>query len=233
MKKALQQILILSIIELFIVIFDVAYMNVFVTRLIPTGNRVIVIDAGHGGRDGGAIGRNGTVEKNINLEIAKKLKAYIEENGDTCVMIREIDEGLYSEYKTGETKKSQDMKKRKEIIREYNADALISIHLNSFPQAQYYGAQVFYPRGDKESEILAKYTQEELVKTLNRNNKRVEKSTDNYYIILNNDIPSVLVECGFLSNPEEEKLLSNDEYQSKIAWAIYCGVMRYFTSLKQ
>lgn len=232
MRKAVQQMLILIIIAVAIVAFDVTYMNVFLEKLIPSGSRVIIVDAGHGGIDGGAIGKNGTVEKTINLEIAKKLKAYIEEHGDTCIMIREVDEGLYSEYRAGETRKRQDLKKRKEIIKEYNADALVSIHLNSFPQTQYYGAQVFYPKGDSESEMLAKCTQEELVKILNRNNKRVEKSTDTYYIILNNAIPSILVECGFLSNPEEEKLLNSEDYQNKIAWAIYCGIMKYFTSLK-
>ncbi|QCX33897.1 N-acetylmuramoyl-L-alanine amidase [Caloramator sp. E03] len=182
--------------------------------------------------DGGAVGKSGTIEKNINLEIAKKLKAYIEEGGDVCIMIREVDEGLYSQLNTLETKKRQDLKKRKDIINEYKADAFVSIHLNSFPQAQYYGAQVFYPKGDKDSELFAKIVQEELIKILNRNNKRIEKGTDDYYIIKNNNIPSILVECGFLSNPEEEKLLNDPNYQNKIAWALYYGIMKYFATYK-
>ncbi|SKA93226.1 N-acetylmuramoyl-L-alanine amidase [Caloramator quimbayensis] len=232
MNKNIKQLILVLFIAAFITTFDYGYMNVFIAKLMPTGHRVIIVDAGHGGMDGGAIGKSGTIEKNINLEIAKKLKAYIEESGDVCIMIREVDEGLYSQINANETKKRQDLKKRKEIIKENNADAFISIHLNSFPQAQYYGAQVFYPKGDENSKLFAKIVQEELIKTLNRNNKRVEKETDVYYIILNNNIPSILVECGFLSNPEEERLLNDENYQNKVAWALYCGIMKYFATYK-
>lgn len=188
---------------------------------------VIVVDAGHGGIDGGAIGKNGTIEKNINLEIAKKLKGYIESHGDTCIMIREVDEGLYS-YETRKGRKAEDLKNRKQIIKENKADIFISIHLNYFPDSRYYGAQTFYPSNDFESEKLAKSIQAQLIKVLDRNNNRVAKPSDTYYILKDNGIPSVIVECGFLSNPEEEYLLNQDEYQNKIAWAIYCGVLDYF-----
>lgn len=227
MKKAVYQAIILSLIGILVVIFDYTYINVFVNRAVPSGNRVIIVDAGHGGIDGGAIGKTGTIEKDINLEISKKLKAYIEEQGDTCIMIREVDEGLYSEYGRIRNKKNEDLRNRKEIIKKYNADIFISIHLNSFPQSQYYGAQVFYPSGDKRSERLAKITQEELRKILDRGNNRVEKPSDTYYILRGNTIPSILVECGFLSNYEEEKLLNSSDYQNKIAWSIYSGLMRY------
>lgn len=113
MNKNIKNIIGIFILVLIITAFDFTYMNVFIAKLMPTGHRVIVVDAGHGGRDGGAIGKLGTVEKNINLEISKKLKAYIEEGGDVCVMIREVDEGLYSEINSTETKKRQDLKKEK------------------------------------------------------------------------------------------------------------------------
>ncbi|TDT50392.1 N-acetylmuramoyl-L-alanine amidase CwlD [Fonticella tunisiensis] len=227
MLKRYSQIIIVVIIGLLIALFDITYKNIFLHRNVPSGNRVIIIDAGHGGRDPGAIGRSGTLEKDVNLKISQKLKGYLEEHGNTVIMIREVDEGLYAE--TDKNRKSTDMKNRKEIIKEYRADVFISIHLNSFPQSQYYGAQVFYNRDDEKSKRLAKITQEELIKVLDRNNRREEKANNTYYILKDNPVPSILVECGFLSNPEEERLLNQEDYQNKIAWAIYCGITRYFT----
>lgn len=224
MKKAIASIIILTLCFTAIVYVQVK-LNKEVLNMAK--DIVIVVDAGHGGIDGGAIGRNGTIEKNINLEIAKKLKGYIESHGDTCIMIREVDEGLYS-YETRKGRKAEDLKNRKQIIKENKADIFISIHLNYFPDSRYYGAQTFYPSNDFESEKLAKSIQAQLIKVLDRNNNRVAKPSDTYYILKDNGIPSVIVECGFLSNPEEEYLLNQDEYQNKIAWAIYCGVLDYF-----
>ncbi|MCX7903679.1 MAG: N-acetylmuramoyl-L-alanine amidase CwlD [Caloramator sp.] len=224
MKKAITSIFIFTL-SLCIIIYIQIKLNKEVSTL--TKDIVIVVDAGHGGIDGGAIGRSGTVEKNINLEIAKKLKGYIESHGDTCIMIREVDEGLYS-YETKKGRKAEDLKNRKQIIKENQADIFISIHLNYFPDSRYYGAQTFYPANDLESEILAKSIQAQMIKILDRNNNRVAKPSDTYYILKDNGIPSVIVECGFLSNPEEEYLLSQEEYQNKIAWAIYCGILDYF-----
>lgn len=197
----------------------------------PVNNRVVVIDAGHGGRDAGASGKSGTKEKDINLSISKKLKRYIEESGGVAIMIREEDNGLYSI--DSPNKKKEDMKNRKQIIEESEADIFISIHLNSFPQAQYYGAQVFYFKDSEVSRQFAKIMQQELRRVLDRNNERVEKSTAEYFILKGNEIPSILIECGFLSNAEEERLLSQDEYQEKIAWSIYTGIMRFFIEPKQ
>ena len=232
MNRKYKNIIISLLFALIIIAFNYTYISAFINSYNVKGSRVIIIDAGHGGIDGGAVGKSGTIEKVINLSIAQKIKAYIEEHGDTCIMVREIDEGLYSEYGTVRNKKQQDLKNRKDIIREYDADIFISIHLNSFPQSQYYGAQVFYMRGDEKSEALAKKIQEELIKTLDRNNKRTAKPSDNYFLLDGNSIPSILVECGFLSNPEEERLLNDDGYQNKIAWAIYSGLMKYFNEFK-
>jgi N-acetylmuramoyl-L-alanine amidase len=229
-KTAFLQFIIITLVAVLIITLDVSYYSVFKGGYASAGSRVIIIDAGHGGMDGGAVGNNtGVLEKNINLSIAKKLKGYLEQQGDTCIMIREVDEGLYSEEGTIRQKYNENLRNRKEIIKENKADLFISVHLNHFPQAQYYGAQVFYLKGDDNSKRLGRIAQEELIKVLGRDNKRVEKPSDSYYMLNNNKVPSIIVECGFLSNPEEEKLLSDSEYQNKIAWAIYSGIMRYFS----
>jgi N-acetylmuramoyl-L-alanine amidase len=228
----IKKIIIVALIAVLVVIFDCTYIHVFVNHRHTNGNRVIIIDPGHGGIDGGAVGKSGTIEKNINLDISKKLKAYIESGGDTCIMIREVDEGLYGEYGSIRNKKNEDLKNRKDIIKQFKADIFISVHLNSFPQSQYYGAQVFYPENNEESKLLARKVQEELISILNRGNKRVEKESNSYYLLKDNPVPSILIECGFLSNPEEERLLNDSEYQNKIAWAAYKGIIRYFTEPK-
>lgn len=227
MKKRFLSLTVIILVALLIVILDVSYFTFLKISKVKSV-KVVIIDAGHGGIDGGAVGKSGVIEKNINLAIAKKLKGYIESSGDMCIMIREVDEGLYSQEGTIGNKKVEDLKNRKNIIRENRADIFISIHLNSFPQSQYYGAQVFYQRGDEESKKLAKFVQDELLKVLDRNNKRIEKESDTYFILKGNKIPSLIVECGFLSNPEEESLLQQEDYQNKISWAIYCGIEKYF-----
>ena len=227
MNTLFKKLLALLIAALLILILNETYGNVKKVFNIPTSNKVVVIDAGHGGWDAGASGKGGLSEKGVNLEIAKRLKRYIEESGGVAIMIREDDNGLYS--MEGPKRKKDDLKNRRQIIQGSNGNIFISIHLNSFPQAQYYGAQVFYPKDSKPSEWLAKVIQQELKRVLNRNNDRVEKSSTEYYILKENGIPSVLVECGFLSNPEDERLLELPEYQEKIAWSIYIGILRYFT----
>ncbi|KMT21204.1 N-acetylmuramoyl-L-alanine amidase CwlD [Clostridium cylindrosporum] len=228
-KLAIINAIIVSLIVALILILDISYLNTFTDKLFglsAKGSKTIVIDAGHGGRDGGAVGKGGTLEKDINLLLAKKIKSYIEENGDNCIMIREVDEDLFGEIGSGKSKKQQDLKKRKDLIKEYNADLFISIHLNSFPNSK--GAQVFYQKGDENGQVLAKTLQDALVKNLDPNNKRIEKESNTYYLLKNNDIPSVIVECGFLSNPSEENLLKDDSYQNKIATSVFYGIERYF-----
>jgi N-acetylmuramoyl-L-alanine amidase len=227
MTRLQKKSVILLIVMLLIALLNMFFGNVKKAFNTPANNKVIVIDAGHGGRDAGASGKAGVREKDVNLEIAKKLKRYIGESGGVAVMIREEDNGLYSI--DSPNKKKEDMKNRKQIIKDSNADLFLSIHLNSFPQSKYYGAQVFYFEGSKSSQHLARILQEELRRILNRNNDRVEKSTRDYYILKDNGIPSALIECGFLSNPEEEMLLKSPEYQDKIAWTIYIGILRFFS----
>lgn len=222
-----KKIISLALVVIFIIILDTSYSRVKKALYIPGSNKVIIIDAGHGGIDPGAKGKGGLIEKDVNLDIAKKLKRFVEEGGGIAIMIREEDEGIYSQ--DSPNKKREDMKNRKQIIKESNGDMFISIHINSFPESKYYGAQVFYFKNQNESKHLAKIMQQELIRVLNRNNERVEKSTEEYFILKDNEIPSVLIECGFLSNPEEERLLLMPEYQEKIAFSIYTGIIRFFS----
>jgi N-acetylmuramoyl-L-alanine amidase len=191
------------------------------TMGINEGSKTILIDAGHGGMDGGTSSKNGTVEKDINLSIVKKLKVSLEKSGYKVVMTREGDVGLYSNEGTIRQRYIEDLKKRCDLKKSSNCDMLISIHLNYFTQSKYYGAQVWYSNY-KESSTLASIIQSNLKADLDPSNKRIQKPAKNAYKILrvNDDMPSVLVECGFLSNYEEEQKLKSDEYQQKIADSI-------------
>ncbi|MBM7615265.1 N-acetylmuramoyl-L-alanine amidase CwlD [Alkaliphilus hydrothermalis] len=198
------------------------------TFFIPSTAKTIVIDPGHGGIDPGAIGTGNVYEKDINLHIALCLREYLEQSGSIVVMTREEDTGLYDNTGSIRNKKNQDLKRRKEIVTNANGHVFISIHLNAFPQKQYYGAQTFYPKDSLISKKLAETIQSSLVEVLDPNNKRKAQSKNDIYLIKEIKIPTVLIECGFLSNPQELTKLQNQEYQKKIAWGIYVGVQQYF-----
>ncbi len=195
----------------------------------PAYGIIVAIDAGHGGIDPGAVSKGGVREDQINLKIAKKLQAYLENEGAKVVMTRINDEGLYDKDYTG-SKKRQDMSKRVEILQKAKPDMVISIHMNQFSQSQYFGAQTFYMRGSEEGELLAKSIQQQLLRILDRGNTRDIKASDSFLILKAVNSPSVLVECGFLSNPQEEFLLTTDDYQERVAWAIYCGIISYLSA---
>lgn len=201
---------------------------------LPITDKVIAIDAGHGGVDPGAVGKQGIKEDEINLQIALKLRSLIEENGGVVILTRNDGQGLYTEDSTTlREKKNEDLRNRKTEVNNSQPDILLSIHLNSFPQSKYYGAHAFYKEGCEKSKNLALLIQEELRNVLDKNNKRVPQSRDNIYLIREAEAPAVLIECGFLSNTEEEKKLSDSKYQQKIAWGIYIGVMRYFNEYQE
>ncbi len=185
----------------------------------------IVLDAGHGGDDPGKIGINGSREKDINLAIARRVKMYLEANDVKVVMTREDGEGLYDAG--AENKKVQDMKRRIAIIEEAQPLATVSIHQNSYTEEYVNGAQVFYYKDSKEGEALAALLQESLREHLNPENHRRMKANDSYYLLKKTQIPTVIVECGFLSNSREAELLSDEEYQDKVAWAICMGIMQF------
>ena len=189
----------------------------------PLEKKIIAIDAGHGGWDPGKMGKNGENEKDINLAIAKKLTMLLESGGAVVYTVRNNDEAL------GDSK-GEDMNERKKIIDKSEADIMVSIHQNSFPSEDIKGAQVFYHGTSDDGKRLAGCIQKKLSEILDSSNDRVEKSNESYYILRKTEIPSVIIECGFLSNPEEEIKLNSDDYQNKTAWAIYCGIVDYFDS---
>lgn len=191
---------------------------------IPKKSYTIVLDSGHGGRDNGCSGKNGSVESELNLDIAKKLKVYLETLGVRVVMTRSDGNGLY-EAKADNYKQS-DMERRIEIINEVSPDMVISIHQNSYNDSSQRGAQVFYQEGDEVSSMFASAVQSQLIAQLP--NARSEANDGDYYILKESYLPAVLVECGYLTNEEEELLLLTEEYRSKVAYAIMCGVVKYF-----
>jgi len=208
---------------------NLVYTDAMNSYRLPMKNKIIIIDPGHGGVDPGAVSRTGVTEDDINLRIALKLRKLIEQSGGVALMIREDDSGLYSDGRTKiRDKKNEDLRTRHELINSSGADIFISVHLNSFPQSQYYGAQSFYQKGDEEGKKIAELIQDELIEVIKNKNIRKAKSIDTVYILKNKKMPGALVECGFLSNSQEEKLLQEDKYQEKIAWSIFMGIMRYF-----
>ena len=196
---------------------------------LPISDKTIVLDAGHGLPDQGAESINGVTEAGVNLVITKKVQALLEQSGCHTILTRSDENGIYDlESKTIRDKKVSDIKNRVKIGNESSADAFISIHLNKIPQRQYSGWQTFFKQNNKKSEELAKSIQEELNSSIKKENKREALKITGKYIIDNVEIPITIVECGFLSNPEEERFLKQEEYQDRLAWGIYNGIMDYF-----
>jgi len=193
--------------------------------ILSTSDRVIVIDPGHGGFDSGALSPSGLREDELNLKVALKLKKLLADKKSKVILTRDNQRGTASN-------KSGDMKKREEIIRQSNADIVLSIHMNHFPESQYFGAQAFYMSGSGEGMRLAKCIQGRMAEDLIEGNHREAKAVDNLRILKASPAPSVLVECGFLSNAGEEALLKTEEYQEKIAWSIYSGILEYLSEEK-
>lgn len=187
---------------------------------------VVVIDAGHGGRDGGKVSVDGEIyEKDINLEIAYKLKTYLEAENILVIMTREGDEGLYTE--SDSNKKAADLKHRIEMIDQAVPDLVVSIHQNSYHEPEVSGAQVFYYTTSEEGKKLAEIIQAQLRLSLDPDNHREAKANNTYYLLKKTSTTIVIVECGFLSNPEEAALLKTEEYQDRVAWNIHLGIMQY------
>ena len=195
----------------------------------PVSQKVIVLDAGHGVPDEGAQSSNGTTEAETNLKIALKVQTLLEQSGATVILTRSDENAIYDlDSKTLKQKKISDIHNRVKIGNESSADIFVSIHLNKIPQQQYYGWQTFYKDGNEKSTKLAKSIQSNLNEAIQKENKRVAMKIDNIYIVKHVEIPISIVECGFLSNPEEEKQLLEDEYQDRLAWGIYNGIIDYF-----
>ena len=206
------------------VLCSVGIVAVVESKGVPRPKYVIVIDAGHGGRDDGSIGTTGTKESEINLKIAKTLKVYLETLGIKVVLTRADDNGLYDA--NAKNFKVSDMEKRVEIIKKANPDMVISIHCNAFSDKSQVGAQAFFQESNEKSESFAEALQSQLLSQLPR--ARKSHSKGDYFLLKESPCSAVLVECGYLSNPEEEKDLCSVSYQNKVAYAIMCGVVKFF-----
>lgn len=199
------------------------------TMALPVTNKIIIVDAGHGTPDEGAESSDGIKESEINLKIALKLQKLLENSNSTVILTRSDSNSIYEEGSSSiASKKVSDIKKRVEIGNSSSADVFVSIHLNKICQSQYDGWQTFYKINDDNSKKLATSIQNNLNETISKDNKRVPMKLDNVYIIKHVEIPIALVECGFLSNPNDKANLVTDEYQNKLAWGIYNGINDYF-----
>lgn len=211
-------------------IFTLVCVNHLITQRnpIPTiananSSRTIIIDAGHGGLDGGAVGYNGIIEKDINLSIALKLKTLLSANGYNIIMTRETDTMI-------DGSKVKDMNARLKILKNNPNALFLSIHQNLFSYDSSWGAQVFYSPNNPNSNVLASLLQSRFVELLQPTNKRVEKQTDSsLFLFKNANSTAVLIECGFISNALDAKNLSDDEYQNKIAFVIFSAICDYYS----
>lgn len=199
------------------------------TVALPVNKKVIILDAGHGGEDGGATTDDGISEADINLKITLKVQNLLEQSGATVILTRSDENAIYDIDKTTlREKKVSDIKNRVKIGNESTADIFVSIHLNKIPQEQYWGWQTFFKEENEDSRKLAQNIQQSLNESIQKENKRESLKIKDVYIIEHVEIPTAIVECGFLSNSEEKKLLLTNEYQDKLAWGIYVGIMNYF-----
>ncbi len=220
---------------IFILLVTIYSLNLDTERVVSTtgseNQKTVIIDAGHGGEDPGKVSNYSELkEKDLNLIIASKTRELLEKENYTVIMTRQEDKLEYAEGTTNIIeKRRQDLNRRKKIMDEGGATIVVSIHLNGFDQTQYYGAQTFYPPNSAESKKLAEVLQKSLRDTCDPENKREPQLKKDPIIILSDlKTPTVIVECGFLSNAEEEKKLATVEYQDKLATAITAGIEEYF-----
>lgn len=230
---------IIAIITAFLIILSAMLYLTFMANFsaaeassMPITQKTVIVDAGHGGDDGGAIGIDGTVEKDINLDIALKLEKILKFYGFNVIMTRTqdvmtCDDGLDSLRK----RKISDIHNRFELMRK-NPDAIfISVHQNKFEDSSQHGTQVFYSGNDERSKELAEAIQTSVTLTLQRKNDRVvKKSGSGIYLLYHAKIPAVLVECGFISNSDEEKKLKDESYRMKLAILIADGLLKYLSN---
>ncbi|NLT93927.1 MAG: N-acetylmuramoyl-L-alanine amidase CwlD [Clostridia bacterium] len=228
----------ISILMVFLCVFSFSYWfyqigmgdrHIQTLSWVVSGKRV-VIDPGHGGIFPGKVNKN-IKEKDINLEISKKLADFFSQSGAMVIMTRNTDTDLVDPNVNGSllSRQRSDLQKRVELAKEYDADLFISIHCNSTPSQVWSGAQTFYDPENKESEALAKSIQREIIEQL-KNTKRQALVRRDTFLFENLEIPVVIIECGFLSNPKEAELLQQEEYQYRLAYAIYSGVVKYLAN---
>ena len=200
------------------------------TMAMQAERAVVVLDAGHGGKDPGKVSVNGALEKDINLAIAKKLERLLMQNEIMVIMTRTEDCDLASEH--ADNRKNEDLKARVQLINDSIPALVVSIHQNSYPEEDVDGAQVFYYAASESGKQLGQILQEHLKAELADGNHRVAKANKDYYLLKKSTVPTVIVECGFLSNEREAALLASEEYQEKIAFSLLLGIMEYINTTK-
>ncbi|MBR3816929.1 MAG: N-acetylmuramoyl-L-alanine amidase [Clostridia bacterium] len=197
--------------------------------------RTVIIDAGHGGGDGGTQSSDGTLEKDINLQISLKLEKILKLMGFETVMIRTEDKLICSdECDTVRERKVSDLNNRLEIVRSFPGAVFVSIHQNYFTESKYSGAQVFYSPNNENSKALAESLQQSIVSRIqNDNNRKIKKSGDDIYLLKKIEGPAVMVECGFMSNPSESLKLKDEAYQKELALSIAAGLTDYYSDIQE
>lgn len=229
-KAALLGVFALAMVMLFS--YNLPVTKTWTYWALPLSGKVIAIDAGHGGPDGGAMSQQGIIEKDLNLSIALYLRDFLQQAGAVVVMTREEDTDLAEEGTKGYSRrKREDLLNRVEYINSNKADSMVSIHMNSIPSPRWTGAQTFYFPNHQDNYLLASLIQDEIKQNL-QNTDRVVKMVNTVYLLKALKIPNALIEVGFLSNPREAELLAEEGYQKKVAAAIYTGLLRYYAGEK-
>lgn len=192
-------------------------------------SKVIIVDPGHGGIDPGCVGKSGVQEKDINLELARRLAVLLNQAGGMVIMTREGDYDLGDEKYRAQLRLRQkdDLEARVELAQKFRADLFLSIHVNAIPLSECWGSQVFYHPQSQESKRLAGLIQQELIKTVGESYRWIKP--EDFFVLRSVGCPAVIVEAGFISHPREETLLKDPVYQNKLAWCVYAGVVRYFS----
>lgn len=229
LKRLTPQFVLLGIIAV-IAIFGYVKSEIISVNTTAEPSYTVIVDAGHGGFDGGASASDGTVEKDINLNIAQKVSAILRLNGYNVIMTRDSDTGTEDDSSAAIAKrKKSDLTNRLQLMRD-NTDAIfVSVHLNKFTTSSANGAQVFYTKNYKQAYDLANCVQSSIKKHIQPENMRVVKQgTDSTYLLKNAAVPAIIIECGFLSNADELEKLKNDDYQSQMAIAICAGIMDFY-----
>ena len=236
LKRAIKSIkaiaLVLLLATIFFVTLDLIDKNAISSAASAETGRVIIIDAGHGGEDSGAVGINGTLEKDLNLSIAVLIGNELTQRGYTVIYTRTEDKMLYlPEENIKGMRKISDLKNRCKVTMQYEDCILISIHMNSFGSSKYSGLQVYYADGNDESRILATKIQNAVREELQPENKRQVKNGKSLYLLENSNGTPVIIECGFLSNESECEKLSQKEYQKELSFSISCGIIEYIKEI--
>ncbi|TYP67787.1 N-acetylmuramoyl-L-alanine amidase CwlD [Paenibacillus methanolicus] len=207
---------------------DVPSTRTWTYWTMPLSGKTIVLDAGHGGVDGGAVSKQGDIEKDLNLAIALQLRDYLQQAGAIVHMTREGDYDLAGEdTKKISRRKTEDLVRRAQFVKDQGADLFVTIHMNSIPSPRWSGAQTFYYPNLPENERLAALIQDEIKRNLENTQRIAAKKNDIYLLKAMDTIPTALIEVGFLSNPGEAAMLADADYQKKVAASIYQGILRY------